>query len=344
MQRSLGLNWDLETDSFTFRVSLKETPFTRRGVLSIVSSLYDPLGLIAPVTIQGKLILRNLISGKVDRDGALSENHRALWEHWGASENLLIPRAYSTVSLRAAVRVEIHTFCDASVQAIAAVSYLIMFYKDGTTHLVFVMGKAKIAPKHATTKPRLKLCAAVLAAETSKIVERNIDFKVESVIFYTESKIVLGYLYNETRRFYVYVTNRVQHSTETTSPDQWRYVSTQKNPADLATRCLTADKINDNVWIKRPKHFQDKHFKDGTLEVSEDSYPLLSSCENKEVRPMEPVCTFSTNVHADKEMDLDHTDSNVFRSGENLLEPLCCLNSMSHVGKGPIYPILPRGL
>ena len=33
MQRSLGLNWDLETDSFTFRVSLKETPFTRRGVL-----------------------------------------------------------------------------------------------------------------------------------------------------------------------------------------------------------------------------------------------------------------------------------------------------------------------
>ena len=78
MQRSLGLNWDLDTDSFTFRVSLKETPFTRRGVLSTVSSLYDPLGLIAPVTIQGKLILRNLISGTVDWDEPLSENHKAL--------------------------------------------------------------------------------------------------------------------------------------------------------------------------------------------------------------------------------------------------------------------------
>ena len=55
------------------------------------------------------------------------------------------------------------------------------------------MGKANIAPKIATTILRLKLCAAVLVAKTSKIVERNIDFKVESVMFYTESKIVLGY-------------------------------------------------------------------------------------------------------------------------------------------------------
>lgn len=58
VQRSLGLYWDLETDSFIFRVSLKDTPFTRRGLLSTVSSLYDPLGFIAPVTIQGKIILR----------------------------------------------------------------------------------------------------------------------------------------------------------------------------------------------------------------------------------------------------------------------------------------------
>ena len=71
------------------------------------------------------------------------------------------------------------------------------------------MGKAKVAPKHATTIPRLELCAAVLAAEISKIVERNIYIKVERVMFYTDSKIAFRYLYNKTRRFYVYVTNRV---------------------------------------------------------------------------------------------------------------------------------------
>ena len=175
-------------------------------------------------------------------------------------------------------------------------------------------------------------------------MERNIDIKVESVMFYTDSKIVLGYLYNETRRFYVYVTNRVQHIRETTSPDQWQYVPTQKNPADLATRCLTADKINDSIWIKGPKEFLDQQCKVGTLEVSEDSYPLLSSCEDKEVRPMEPVCTFSTNVHADQKNGLgSHRFERFFQAGENL-EPLFCLNSMSDVGKGPIHPRFVRSV
>ena len=90
--------------------------------------------------------------------------------------------------------------------------------------------------------------------------------------------------------------------------------------------------------------FLDQQYKEGTLEVSEDSYPLLSPCEDKEVRPMEPVCTFSTNVHADKKMDLDHTDSSVFQAGENLLEPLFCLNSMSDDGKVPIHPRYVRSL
>ncbi|XP_038845403.1 uncharacterized protein LOC120044802 [Salvelinus namaycush] len=51
-KRSLGLNWDLRTDTFTFKVAKDEKPFTRRGVLSTLNSLYDPLGFVAPVTIQ----------------------------------------------------------------------------------------------------------------------------------------------------------------------------------------------------------------------------------------------------------------------------------------------------
>ena len=71
MQRSLGLKWDFDTDTFTFRVSLKETPFTRRGVPATVSSLCFPFGLIAPVKIQRKLILRNLISATMGWDEPL---------------------------------------------------------------------------------------------------------------------------------------------------------------------------------------------------------------------------------------------------------------------------------
>ena len=55
--RALGVLWDISADTFTFKVSLRKRPFTRRGVLSIINSLYDPLGLIAPVVVRGKLLL-----------------------------------------------------------------------------------------------------------------------------------------------------------------------------------------------------------------------------------------------------------------------------------------------
>lgn len=45
--------WDLRIDSFTFRVHVEEKPYTRRGVLSVVNGLYDPLGFATPVTIGG---------------------------------------------------------------------------------------------------------------------------------------------------------------------------------------------------------------------------------------------------------------------------------------------------
>lgn len=60
-QRSLGVFWDLERDSFAFRISLPDKPFMRRGVLSIVNSVYDPLGLVSPVLLEGKLLLQQLV-------------------------------------------------------------------------------------------------------------------------------------------------------------------------------------------------------------------------------------------------------------------------------------------
>ena len=60
VQRSLGVYWDLETDTFTFRVSQESKPFTRRGVLSVINSLFDPLGIASPVVIQGKMLLRSM--------------------------------------------------------------------------------------------------------------------------------------------------------------------------------------------------------------------------------------------------------------------------------------------
>lgn len=83
------------------------------------------------------------------------------------------------------------------------------------------MGKAKLAPRPEHAIPRLELCAAVLAVELAELVNSEIDIKIDAIYFYTDSKVVLGYIYNETRRFYVYVSNRVQRIRRSTQPEQW---------------------------------------------------------------------------------------------------------------------------
>ena len=122
-----------------------------------------------------------------------------------------VPRAYTAKCLSSSKRKEIHVFSDASVQAIAAAAYIKLTDLDGQCHIGFVMAKAKLAPQAIHTIPRLELCAAVLAVEVAELVLRELDIPPDALIFNTDSKVVSGYICNETRRFYVYVSNRVQH-------------------------------------------------------------------------------------------------------------------------------------
>ena len=64
--------------------------------------------------------------------------------------------------------------------------------------------------------------------------------------------MVLGYIANESRRFYVYVANRVQIIRSLSTPEQWRYVESEHNPADLATRGVTPSKIMETSWLAGP--------------------------------------------------------------------------------------------
>ena len=73
LQRSLGLYWNLELDVFTFKLFDEDKPFTRLGILSTLTSVYGPLGIVAPVLLRGKFILRKLMAQSVDWDEPLSK-------------------------------------------------------------------------------------------------------------------------------------------------------------------------------------------------------------------------------------------------------------------------------
>ena len=81
--------------------------------------------------------------------------------------------------------------------------------KEICTPLVF--GQSKVAPAQTMSIPRLELGAAVLASQAvMKIMKELGSHNIDSITFYPDSKVVLGYIQNESQRFHVYVANRVQ--------------------------------------------------------------------------------------------------------------------------------------
>lgn len=165
IQRSIGLCWEVTIDTFTFQTSSGNKPYTRRGVLSTVNGLYDPIGFAAPVTIQGRLLLRELSKGVDDWDTPLPAERCREWESLRDSLNdlqqLHIRQTYSSESLSKAKRTELCLFCDASTKAVAAVVYLRTIYENEKCDVGVILGKAKLPPQHEPTIPRLELCAAV---------------------------------------------------------------------------------------------------------------------------------------------------------------------------------------
>ena len=135
-----------------------------------------------------------------------------------------------------------------------------------------LFGQSKVAPAQTTSIPRLELCAAVLASQAVNKIVKEIDMEINQITFYTDSKVVLGYIQNESRRFYVYVANRVQTIRKISSPKQWKYIDTSENPADLSTRCLNARSLTGSDWLTGPSFLRDPNRT--AAEDEEDEIPL----------------------------------------------------------------------
>ncbi|XP_006817261.1 uncharacterized protein LOC102809485, partial [Saccoglossus kowalevskii] len=128
VERALGVYWCLESDIFQFRIKIKDKPFTRRGILSTVSSIFDPLGLVSPVLLMGKRILQRLTKDGMDWDDPVPEDTRSQWERWRHELSLLaclkVRRCYKGDDIVELSTVEMHHFSDASLLGYGQCSYL----------------------------------------------------------------------------------------------------------------------------------------------------------------------------------------------------------------------------
>ena len=54
VDRTLGIKWNIEKDKLEFKVKLKEKPMSRRVMLSIISSICEPIWLVSSYLLKGK--------------------------------------------------------------------------------------------------------------------------------------------------------------------------------------------------------------------------------------------------------------------------------------------------
>lgn len=275
MERALGVQWCVSSDDFQFRITVKEHSLTRRGVLSTVASIYDPLGFLAPLILLGKQIMQQLCRDKVGWDEPLSEELRTRWVSWLQDlENLScvkIRRCYVPANFTDVKQYELHHFSDASTTGYGECTYLRAIHANGDVHCSLVMGKARVAPTKVTTVPRLELSAAVVAARTSAMLRNELEMDGLQEYFWSDSKVVLGYINNDARRFHVFVANRIQRIKSTTDPKQWRFVCSKDNPADHASRGLMVDQLVASNWFTGPDFLWERELPTGDVKVGEVS-------------------------------------------------------------------------
>ena len=125
-ERALGLTWDVKEDAFRFQVPDRKVELTRRGVLSDVSSLYDPLGLVAPVLLPAKRLLQELCRDGLRWDDALPDALAKRWLDWRERLSNHVGSRFRDVTVLGVVQLHLALSCMCSV----------MLQRAGTEHVL----------------------------------------------------------------------------------------------------------------------------------------------------------------------------------------------------------------
>ncbi|XP_048250607.1 uncharacterized protein LOC125378709 [Haliotis rufescens] len=230
---------------------------TRRGILSLSSSAYDPFGLTAPYVLIPKCILQELCKNGASWDEEISGKLLDRWNEWISQlyllDSLKMDRCYKVKWLKAVSSCELHHFADASETGYGMVTYMRLIDEDGNIQCSFVIGKARVAPLKRITIPRMELTAATALVRMNAMLVRELDYTVGNSYYWTDSMSVLRYIANQTSRFHTFVANRLSVIHESSKIEQWRYINTQLNPADYASRGMSMKKLLETPqWINGP--------------------------------------------------------------------------------------------
>lgn len=275
-ERVLGLVWDADTDELKFNLGFTrisrdilsgDTRPSKREVLRVIMSVFDPLGLLSPFTLKSKILMQEIWRSGIYWDTKLRDDEYEAWREWVSklddARECTIPRCLTPKHDQGATA-QLHVFCDASLVAYAAAAYARFIAMDGSIRVALIMAKSRVAPlKPALDIPKLELQAALVGARLMKFIGEEIDFKVTERFMWTDNSAVLYWIRSEPRARKVFYANRLGEIGEITKVSEWRWVPSKQNPADDATR------FGNNVLKEGKRWFWGPEF----LYKSESDWP-----------------------------------------------------------------------
>lgn len=272
----LGLKYCPKSDTLQFSRDLEPTPVcTKRSIVSTTCKIFDPLGLLCPCVIVAKILLQRLWSAKLEWDEPVPNDFVKHWlkllREFSFLSQIKIPRR---VLCENPITIELHCFVDASQQAYAACVYLRSESVENSVVVNLLCAKARVAPIKTTTIPRLELCGALLGARLCSKVCQSLRCNIKGKFLWTDSTVVLGWLKTQSKDLKAFVCNRVNEINELTSGYNFKHVSTDQNPADMASRGVHPKFLHSNsVWWEGPSFLKlpaDEWPKQKHVQISSD--------------------------------------------------------------------------
>jgi len=258
--KALGVYWNMNSNCFEVRVSIQKRPLTKRGLRSMVSQIYDVLGLVQTFILPARKLLQEISREQNGWDDPLDESQCNAWKSWiqglDSLNRVSVARCFK-LPYKEMQCIELYVFFDGSTIGYGVACYVRTVYVDGHIDCGFAAGKSRVSSPNLTI-PRLELTAATVAAKLCALISTELKYEFERIILWTDATTVLHYIRNDTFRFHTFVANRLRLIHSLSSPEQWRYVPSQLNPADIASRGLMTDKIdNATLWFDGPQFLRE---------------------------------------------------------------------------------------
>ena len=230
---------------------------TKRIVLQQVMKIYDPLGLVSPFTLVGKIYLRETWARNLGWDDQLPLDLRAKWVKFFISlfalEKLKFPRCLRPPD--AVGEPWLVILSDDNDIAYGFVAYIRWTLGDGSPWCRLIMAKCRVAPVNKLSTPQMQLNAAVLSKRGRKVIEQEVRFKFERVFQIVDSETVLNMINKTSTRFKVYEGVRLGEIQAATDGDMscWVWMSGKNNTADWLTRGRSPQDLDEeSEWWNGP--------------------------------------------------------------------------------------------